>query len=954
MDCASLVLAPLLSSFQNAAQAGLSFLWDLVAQGAGNHFHLGTNADALALEAMELLEERDDLLAQLAAQEGRCRARTHQVKGWLERLDALRAEVAAFESAFERRATCLEGCSLSALPTNYRLGRSAADLLRRVRELRAQRQGMAEVVGPAPPEPVEAVPCSAAPIVGGEGTLAEIRRLLWDAAAGIIGLYGMGGVGKTTLLTEINNELLAGADHGFDMVIWVTISRDLSVPRIQKQIGDRLGLSLSVEGSMSERVRENAKKLFDRMSERRKFLLLLDDVWEKLDLEEIGIPYPSSRNQCRIVLTTRSRDVCARMDAKVEVKVSCLDPEDSWRLFSEKIGAEVDVRGPYLRPLVEAVVAKCGGLPLALITVARAMAHAASAGEWEEAVEVLKDSPEKLSGMEEEVLSLLKFSFDRLRDETLRQCLLFCSLFPEDNNIDAEKLVEYWIGEGFLDARFHVSIDRAHNRGLVIIRELKAACLLENGSLAGFGRNVVSLDEDEYVRMHDTVREMCIWLTAGECDGSNTFLVHSGKGLTGAPSAQHWEDAKRISLMQNDLVALPNQIPCCPALLTLLINLNSHLRSVPCTIFSLMPALCILDLSFTSLEEIPIEIGLLLQLRYLNLSATKIRSLPKQIGKLVKLRQLILRGTTKLGRIPQGAILKLSNLQTLNLFGSTYEWTWWSEQSEGGGQHGDGVGDSDGEPQLSLKDVQTLEQLSDLGIHITTSSCLEGFLSSRKLLECTRFLRVMVPDFAAANDLSEAFPSMGRLKRLEFFDCLELKGDLIICSGGRLPNLEVLYLCDIPRATQVVVGMASSLLPRLRILTLQQCHSVRDLTWVACQLPCLEKFYFLQNDPIEELVGEIGDEIDCKACFFPKLKLLSLESLPRLRSISKCPLLFPALEQLEVSRCPELRRLPLGPCSAKKIKVIRGEQEWWIALEWHSPEDTVRSTFLPRFRPWGV
>ncbi|RVW34092.1 putative disease resistance protein [Vitis vinifera] len=49
-------------------------------------------------------------------------------------------------------------------------------------------------------------------------------RFLKDPQVGIMGLYGMGGVGKTTLLKKINNEFLA-TSNDFEVVIWAVVSK---------------------------------------------------------------------------------------------------------------------------------------------------------------------------------------------------------------------------------------------------------------------------------------------------------------------------------------------------------------------------------------------------------------------------------------------------------------------------------------------------------------------------------------------------------------------------------------------------------------------------------------------------------------------------------------------------------------------------------------------------------
>ncbi|MQM23200.1 hypothetical protein Taro_056264, partial [Colocasia esculenta] len=61
-----------------------------------------------------------------------------------------------------------------------------------------------------------------------------------------------------------------------------------------------------------------------------------------------------------------------------------------------------------------------------------------------------------------------------------------------------------------------------------------------------------------------------------------------------------------------------------------------------------------------------------------------------------------------------------------------------------------------------------------------------------------------------------------------------------------------------------------------------------------------------------------------------------------------------SLQCLSVAHCPMLRELSLGPASAKGIRAIRGEAEWWEGVEWHKDEKghSVRDRFLPYFRSW--
>ncbi|CAA7053411.1 unnamed protein product [Microthlaspi erraticum] len=120
-----------------------------------------------------------------------------------------------------------------------------------------------------------------------------------------MGMYGMGGVGKTTLLMQINNKF-SEERCGFDFVIWVVVSKELHVEKIQDEIAQKVGL----DGEVGEKKEEKTIDLYNFLKKKR-FVLFLDDIWEKVDLTEIGVPFPAPENRCKVVFTTRPRRMFA-------------------------------------------------------------------------------------------------------------------------------------------------------------------------------------------------------------------------------------------------------------------------------------------------------------------------------------------------------------------------------------------------------------------------------------------------------------------------------------------------------------------------------------------------------------------------------------------------------------------------------------------------------------------
>nr|XP_045090327.1 probable disease resistance protein At1g61300 [Aegilops tauschii subsp. strangulata] len=223
---------------------------------------------------------------------------------------------------------------------------------------------------------------------GADCNLSRVLQYLKDDRVGIVGVWGMGGVGKTTLLRKINNHfLVVNEDYGYDLVIYAVASKACGIGQLQADISERIGLFLKPGSSIETRASVMLSFL-----RRKKFLLLLDDLWNYLDLAEAGIPYPNGLNKQKVVLTTRYESVCGHMDAHSRVFLECLDQENAWKLFKEKTTEETINSDPRIEKLAHAVVEECGGLPLALVTIGRAMSTKKSCHEWALALSFLKKS----------------------------------------------------------------------------------------------------------------------------------------------------------------------------------------------------------------------------------------------------------------------------------------------------------------------------------------------------------------------------------------------------------------------------------------------------------------------------------------------------------------------------------------------------------------------------------
>lgn len=864
--------------------------------------NLNNRICSLVTALTELKAQRDDFKQQIERAQLDGLSCTSQVQAWLARAQVAETRAASVVHNHEQRTRCFGNCY-----SKYKLSKKVSNILEEATQL-IERASDIKVAGVLHRDTVVEIPTR--PRVGLHVMLNQVLEFLADDEVGIIGIYGMGGVGKTTLLKNINNEFLTKS-HNYDVVIWVLVSKDYAAGNIQQVIGARLGVFWEETESQEQR----ASKIY-RMMRVKKFLLLLDDVWEGIDLEKVGIPFPDKKNMCKVLFTTRSMDVCSAMDAHRKLKVEFLPQQESWQLFFDKVGRKEILESPTIRPLAENLVRKCGGLPLALITIGRAMSNKETEEEWMHAIEVLNRSPSELRGMED-VFTLLKFSYDYLENDLLRACFLYCSLFPEDCSVEKEQLIEYWIGEGFLDCSHHMN---GYNKGHDIIGSLKVACLLEAGD-----------EEKTQVKMHDVVRSFALWIASERGTNKNMILVEASMGLTEAPRTEKWTGALVISLLDNGIKLLPDK-PVCLSLYTLLLQLNWGLHRISDGFFRYMPVLRVLDLSFTSLKELPASIKYLVELCHLDLSGTKITELPKELGSLAKLKLLDLRRTLSLVTVPHSAISGLTKLEVLNLY---YSYDGWE------------LNNFEGESEVSFEDLECLENLITLGITVTSLNVLKKLHDLPTLLTCIHYLHIR--DCGGLLNLEFSSNSNhGRgLRRLSIKNCNDLEYMAVGAGSGShwLPGLEVLALHDLPNLTEVWRNPVSQeCLNNLRFVNIWRCHKLKNISWVV-QLPKLEVIYLFYCKEIEKVVGEEGIA-DFKA--FQSLRTLSIRDLPELTSIIGSTFYFPSLQSIAVIDCPKLNKLPVKASRGSTAPTVYGNKEWWNGLEWD--EGITESTsFLPSF-----
>ncbi|KAL0417060.1 UNVERIFIED_CONTAM: Disease resistance RPP13-like protein 4 [Sesamum latifolium] len=261
----------------------------------------------------------------------------------------------------------------------------------------------------------------------------------------ILPIVGMGGIGKTTLAQNV-------FDHPyiinrFDIRIWFTISQQYNVREVLLKY---LINSKNIKASAADEL-DLAKlgECFHKLLFGKRYLIILDDLWSIKAWEDFQMSFPDNSNGSRILVTTRLLDVARPLGFDNHYfTVNFLDNDKSWNLLCEKAFAQKSCPCPELEKIGRNIAKCCRGLPLAIVVIGGLLAKSKDKREYWEFVAKNVTSFVN-SGDDDYCLKILSVSYNSLPIH-LKPCFLYMRVFPEDDRIEASKLIKLWISEGFL------------------------------------------------------------------------------------------------------------------------------------------------------------------------------------------------------------------------------------------------------------------------------------------------------------------------------------------------------------------------------------------------------------------------------------------------------------------------------------------------------------------------
>nr|Q6L3Z4.2 RecName: Full=Putative late blight resistance protein homolog R1B-12 [Solanum demissum]AAT38782.2 Late blight resistance protein, putative [Solanum demissum] len=278
-------------------------------------------------------------------------------------------------------------------------------------------------------------------IVGFEDVIENLRKKLLNGTKGqdVISIHGMPGLGKTTLANRLYSDRSVVSQ--FDICAQCCVSQVYSYKELL------LALLCDAVGEDSARRELPDNELADMFRKTllpRRYLILVDDVWENSAWDDLRGCFPDVNNRSRIILTTRHHEVAKYASVHSDpLHLRMFGEDESWKLLEKKVFGE-ERCSPLLKNVGLRIAKMCGRLPLSIVLVAGILS------EMEKEVECWEQVANNLgSHIHNDSRAIVDQSYHVLPFH-LKSCFLYFGAFLEDRVINVSRLIRLWISESFI------------------------------------------------------------------------------------------------------------------------------------------------------------------------------------------------------------------------------------------------------------------------------------------------------------------------------------------------------------------------------------------------------------------------------------------------------------------------------------------------------------------------
>jgi len=691
----------------------------------------------------------------------------------------------------------------------------------------------------------------------------------------ILSIVGMAGMGKTTLAQHVYNDPKM-KEARFDEKAWVCISDEFDVLKVSKAI---IG-AFTKSKDYSEDLEMVHRKLKEKLTG-RKFLLVLDDVWneDRVQWKSVQTPLKYGARGSKILITTRSNKVAFTMESNDIHQLKQLHKDHSWQVFAKHaFQDDTSKSNSVLEEIGMKIVEKCQGLPLALETVGCLLRSKTSVSEWEG---VLRSNIWDLPIEDSKIIPALLLSYYHLPSH-LKRCFAYCALFPKDYEFPKETLILLWMAQNFLQcSQQSKSPDEV---GEQYFNDLLSRSFFQQSIIKDSKYNAT------HFVMHDLLNDLAKYVSGEIC-----FRLGVDRAERVPKTTRHFSSVK------NPVECYEYMNLCDAKRLRTFITIWDSGMSIQ-ELISNFKFLRLLSLSYCrNIKEVPDTIADLVHLRALDLSGTSVKRLPDSTCSLCNLQVLKLNECFYLKELPS-TLHELTNLCHLELMGTTLIKA----------------------PVLlgKLKNLQVWMSRFEVGKSSSKFSIQQlGELDLHRELSIKNLENMVNPCDALAADLKNK-PHLVRL---------DLEWNLKRNNDDSIKEREVLENLQPSRHLKrlLINGYGGTQFPRWLSLS-----NVVSLTLVDCKycvkLPSLGLLTFLKQLAIDgfDQIVRIGDDFyGNSSSAFASLETLSVTDMKEWEEWQCMSGAFPHLQRLSLTNCPKLKgHLPEHLPHLKDLHIFQCEQ----------------------------
>ncbi|CAN6683296.1 unnamed protein product [Malus baccata var. baccata] len=557
----------------------------------------------------------------------------------------------------------------------------------------------------------------------------------------VIGILGIGGIGKTTLAKAVYNHF----SDRFQGKSFLEKVREKKLEKLQKQL---LSDILQTNETKVSSVAAGTALVGERF-QRLRVLVIFDDVDDVKQLHELARNRHSFGPGSRIIITTRNKSVLKEFAVDMIYLAKGMDREEalkllSWHAFRSSCPSQYLV-------LAREVVNYCRGLPLALQVLGSSLFEG-SVAKWKSILDKLKIIPPG------KIQAQLKISYDGLNDDYERRIFLDIACFFI--GMDKNYVIPILDGCGFYATTgIEVLLDRC-----LITIGIKNEIMMHD-LLRDMGRDIVHTENPNFPGERSR-----LWHPK---DVNDVLIDKSGtekiEGLVlNLPSLEETSfstealrNMKRLRLLQLNYVRLAGEYQCLFKKLRWLCWHGFPLEFIPIELCQ--PNIVAIDMRYSSLKQVLCQdSGLLDKLKILNLSHSHDLTQSPDFSKLPNLEKLILEDCKRLAKVHES----IGDLKSLVL--------------------------------VNLKDCETLEALPGSldKLKSVITLVLDGCSRLRSLPDNLGNMASLVNLSADGTAIEKVPPSIGRLETLMYLSLRNLKCSLQLPSLRGLRSLTELYLAD--------------------------------------------------------------------------------------------------------------------------------------------------------------